>query len=69
VDGDIKKGLNSIIILVAWSIWNHRNCCVFDGITPSLNGVLSLIGEEIFLWSLAGARGISHLLALVPSAN
>jgi hypothetical protein len=26
-----KKGLNSIIILVAWSLWNHWNRCVFDG--------------------------------------
>jgi len=69
VDGQIKKGLNSIIILVAWSIWNHRNRCVFDGITPNLNGVLLLIREEILLWSLAGAREISHLVALVPSAN
>jgi len=69
VDGQIKKGLNSIIILVAWSIWNHHNRCVFDGITPNLNGVLLLIREEILLCSLAGARGISHLLALVPSAN
>jgi hypothetical protein len=63
VDGQIKKGLNSIIILVAWSIWNHLNRCVFDAITPNLNGVLLLIREEILLWSLAGARGISHLLA------
>jgi len=61
--------VNSILILVAWSFWNHHNRSVFDGITPSLNGVLSLIKEEILLWSLVGARGISHLLSLVTSAN
>uniref|UniRef100_K3YDE1 Uncharacterized protein n=1 Tax=Setaria italica TaxID=4555 RepID=K3YDE1_SETIT len=27
---------------------------------------MASIREEIHLWSLAGARGISHLLALVP---
>ena len=30
-----QKGLNSIIILGAWSMWNHRSCCVFDGISLS----------------------------------
>lgn len=47
VDGLIKKGLNSIIILAAWSLWNHRNRFVFDGVLPSLNGFLSSIGEEM----------------------
>ena len=51
VDGQIKKGLNSIIILGAWSIWNHCNCCVFDGITPNLSGIMLLIRGVIFLES------------------
>ena len=66
VDGQVQKGLNSIIILGAWSIWNHRNRCVFDGISPNLNVVLSAVEEEMHLWSWAGARGVSHLLALAP---
>jgi hypothetical protein len=48
------------------AIWNHRNGCVFDGIQPSLNRVLAAIKDELHLWSLAGARGVSHLLALEP---
>jgi hypothetical protein len=35
--GLVKKGLNSIIILEAWTIWKHRNRCVFDGVTPNLD--------------------------------
>ena len=61
-----KKGLNSIIILGAWSIWKHRNHCVFDGGTPSLARVVAVFREELHLWSLAGARGVTHLLALAP---
>jgi hypothetical protein len=34
-----EKGLNSIIILGAWSVWNHRNRCVFDGAPPDLIAV------------------------------
>jgi len=35
-----KKGLNSVVILVAWSLCNHRNRCVFYGLQPSLNELL-----------------------------
>jgi hypothetical protein len=68
VDGLTKKGLNSIIILVAWSLWNHRNRCVFDGVLPNLNGVLSFIREEMHFWGFAGARGVNHILAQLPMA-
>jgi hypothetical protein len=64
VDDQTKKGLHSIIILGTWSIWNHRNRYVFDGIQPSLNSVLVSVKDEFLQWSLAGARGISNLLAV-----
>jgi hypothetical protein len=67
VSGQVRKGLNSVIILGAWSVWNHHNRCVFDGGPPYLNGVSNVIREELRLWNLAGARGISYLLVLVPS--
>jgi hypothetical protein len=27
---EVRKGLNSLIILVAWDIWKHRNARVFE---------------------------------------
>jgi hypothetical protein len=36
VSGVTRKGLNSLIILGAWTIWIHRNKCVFDGLSPCL---------------------------------
>lgn len=30
-----KKGVNSLIILTAWSLWKHKNSCVFKGTSPS----------------------------------
>jgi hypothetical protein len=66
MDEQTKKGLNSIIILGAWSIWNHHNHCVFDGSQPSLSSVLVAVEDELLLWSLAGAWRISNLLALEP---
>uniref|UniRef100_A0A0A9D4A3 Reverse transcriptase zinc-binding domain-containing protein n=1 Tax=Arundo donax TaxID=35708 RepID=A0A0A9D4A3_ARUDO len=59
----IQKGLNSLIILVAWCIWKHRNACVFDGISPSLIHLMQVVEEEMSLWTMAGAKGLSTLMA------
>jgi len=61
--GDYRLGLNSLVILGAWSIWRHRNDCVFNGLTPNVNLALALAREEAHWWSLAGAKGISLLSA------
>lgn len=45
--GLILKGLNSLIVLGAWSIWNHRNRCVFYGTAPSLGGALTLLERSV----------------------
>ena len=36
VPKEMKKGLNSLITLVAWEIWKHRNECVFNGASTSI---------------------------------
>jgi hypothetical protein len=63
VHGMVKKGLNSLIILRAWMIWNHRNRCIFDGVAPSLSSIPLQIDDERRSWELAGARGLSYLAA------
>ena len=64
VNGQVQKGLNSPIILRAWSLWKHRNRYVFDGMAPSLGVAWALTTEELHLWMLAGARGMSCLSTL-----
>jgi hypothetical protein len=54
LDGLARKVLNSIIILGAWTLWNHRNRCVFDGASPNLARALTLF------FSIKYSRGGPH---------
>jgi nuclear pore complex protein Nup210 len=46
-------GINSLIILGAWTVWTHRNMCVFDGAALDIARTLIVAKEERKLWSLA----------------
>ena len=59
--GDMRKGLNSLVILGVWSVWKHRNDCFFNGAVPNVITVLSLAMDEARLCCLAGARGLTLL--------
>lgn len=61
--------MNSLVILGAWTLWKHRNRCVFVGAAPSVARALLLTSEELHLWGMAGARGISYLFDLQPVDN
>ena len=69
LSGQVQKEVNSLVILGAWNMWNHRNWCVFDGAVPNLNTLLSATREDLHQWSIAGARGVSFLLALAPTTS
>lgn len=34
-----REGFNSLLILVAWELWKHRNACVFQGVSPYVQNV------------------------------
>ncbi|KAG0516531.1 hypothetical protein BDA96_09G011000 [Sorghum bicolor] len=40
------KGLNSLIILVAWELWKYRNACVFEGARPSIEVLHQSVANE-----------------------
>jgi hypothetical protein len=40
---EIRKGLNSLIILVAWELWKHRNACVFEGASPCVQRSIGML--------------------------
>lgn len=46
VNRDVRKGLNSLIILGVWSIWRHRNDFLFNGATPNVVMAGALLGKK-----------------------
>ena len=67
VPKEMRKGLNSLIILVAWEIWKHRNDCVFEKARPNTQEVLRAINTEGRLWCMAGASKLQELVLSVWS--
>lgn len=64
VTGDLAmKDLNSLIALGTWILWKYQNRCVFDGVSPRISAALSQAREECHLWEMAGAKGLSFLVA------
>jgi hypothetical protein len=57
-----RKGLNSLIIVGAWTLWRHHSDCVFNGSTPRTATTLVREGEQIIAWKMAGTKG----LAMIP---
>jgi hypothetical protein len=62
----LQQKASSLANLRATFTFETRNHCVLDGASPNLAGALLLPKEELLEWSLARAKGITHLLAIVP---
>jgi hypothetical protein len=58
VHGIARQGHNSLIILGAWTIWNHKNGCVFDMANPNMETAITKAKEEGVLWKMAGDRSL-----------
>ena len=56
-----RKGFNTYCILGAWTLWKHRNACVFGGASPDLQAAIQAFKDEANLWKFAGAKGLSSL--------
>jgi hypothetical protein len=42
----MRKDLNSLIIVVAWEIWKHRNAIAFEGARPNIQTLLTVANES-----------------------
>jgi hypothetical protein len=61
VPKQVRAGFNSLVALILWSLWKHRNACVFDSLSPKVTGIMGAIKREATLWCMAGAKGFNSL--------
>jgi hypothetical protein len=43
VTNTIREGLNTLLVWGAWTLWQHRNDCVFNGMSPRLSTELAMV--------------------------
>lgn len=59
--------MNNLIILSALIIWKHRNACVFEEASPSINMICSELKDEHGLWCMAAAKKLQRLGMLLAA--
>jgi hypothetical protein len=47
IGGSFQAGLNSLVILGAWSLWRHLNDCVFNGARTSISSVMIMVFKAV----------------------
>lgn len=57
-----RRGIKSLLILVAWEIWKERNSRLFQSIETTPCGIIDRATEEIWLWRAGGAKSIQSLM-------
>jgi hypothetical protein len=60
----LRRGFDSVVLLVAWSVWKERNRRTFEGLHSSALEVVRSIVEEGQLWVSAGFRALEVIVVL-----
>ena len=60
---EARRGFNSLVVLGAWILWMMSSDIVFNVAPRRIDQAFLLAQEEADLWMLAGAKGLSDLVA------
>jgi hypothetical protein len=58
-----SRGIQSMAILICWSLWRERNARVFEGVEKNCSRIVADIKEEVWMWCHAGAKHISVIVS------
>ncbi|KAG0524036.1 hypothetical protein BDA96_07G175000 [Sorghum bicolor] len=65
----MRKGLNSLIILVPWGIWKHCNARVFEGAPQNVQLVLQAVANKSTLWCMDEACVLNEIFVQLLSTQ
>ena len=60
--GDSCKAHNTLMMLVAWEIWNEHNTRIFRDIAATATIIITKIKDEASLWARVGAKYLSNVM-------
>jgi hypothetical protein len=60
--GQSKKTMASIAMLVPWEVWKERNARIFRNSISTSSMLVQKIKDEVALWSLAEAKAVSIVM-------
>jgi hypothetical protein len=57
-----RKGMNSLFMLVIWSLWKERNARLFKGSSTAAPELVQKVRQELQLWVMTGANKLGRLV-------
>jgi hypothetical protein len=61
------KGVQSLGILVCWSLWQERNVRIFEKVEKTMQRLVEEIKDEAKQWVSAGAKQLSKIVETMSS--
>ena len=65
----LRKSFDSLVILVAWTLWKERNQRVFQRANLSAPELCNFIMDEIRVWGYAGIADFQTIFTCLPLLN
>jgi hypothetical protein len=62
-NGQSKKAMPSLAMLVSWEVWKERNTCVFRNHHSTVDMVTTRVKREMALWASAGVKALGNVMS------
>jgi hypothetical protein len=64
VPSQLRRGFDSVVLLVSWRMWKERNSRVFDNVVTAASQATRVVLDEGDEWVVAGFTAIYQFLVV-----